>query len=192
MTDIVRATEGVGQLIQRDYWAIIDDSRLRPSEVIGEVAARFWEFAPEDLVTFSPAGDVGRRGLQVGDELEVDIRLAGRCAVRVVHRDACSLTLATLEGHPEAGRITFGAYRHQDGRVIFHIRSRARASTASCLAGYRVVGESMQTTTWTDFVERVAVAVGRGAADYVFEESQQDQDVEADDDDGPTFIARGD
>ena len=192
MTDIVRATEGVGQLIQRDYWAIIDDSRLRPSEVIGEVAARFWEFASEDLVTFSPAGDVGRRGLQVGDELEVDIRLAGRCAVRVVHRDACSLTLATLEGHPEAGRITFGAYRHQDGRVIFHIRSRARASTASCLAGYRVVGESMQTTTWTDFVERVAVAVGRGAADYVFEESQQDQDVEADDDDGPTFIARGD
>ena len=192
MTDIVRAAAGVGQLIQRDYWAIVDDSRLRPNEVIGEVAARFWEFAPEDLVRFAPAGELGRRGLQVGDELEVDIRLAGSCAVRVVHRDACSLTLATLEGHPEAGRISFGAYRHEDGRVIFHIRSRARASTTAGLAGYRVVGEPMQTTTWTDFVERVAVAVGRGAADYVFEESQYDEDVDGDEDDGPTFIARGD
>jgi hypothetical protein len=192
VSDVVRAGDGVGQLIQRDYWAIIDDSRLGPSEVIGEVAARFWDFAPEELVTFAPVGDVGRRGLQVGDELEVDIRLAGRCSVRVVHRDACSLTLATLEGHPEAGRITFGAYRHQDGRVIFHIRSRARASTTGRLAGYRVIGEPMQTTTWTDFVERVAVAVGRGAADYVFEESQHDEDVDQDADDGPTFIARGD
>ena len=192
MSDIVRAGDGVGQLFQRDYWAIIDDSRLRPSQVISEVASRFWDFAPEELVRFTPAGAPGRRGLQVGDELEVDIRLAGRCKVRVVHRDACSLTLATLEGHPEAGRITFGAYRHQDGRIIFHIRSRARASTAGRLAGYRVVGEPMQTTTWTDFVERVAVAVGRGAADYVFEESQHDEDVDADQDDGPTFIARGD
>lgn len=192
MSDIVRAGDGVGQLIRRDYWAIIDGSRLRPSQVIGEVASRFGDFAPEELVTFAPVGGVGRRGLQVGDELAVDIRLAGRCAVRVVHRDACSLTLATLEGHPEAGRITFGAYRHEDGRVIFHIRSRARASTASHLAGYRVVGEPMQTNTWTDFVERVAVAVGRGAADYVFEESQHDEDVDADGEDGPTFIARGD
>ena len=192
MSDIVRAGDGVGQLLQRDYWAIIDGSRLGPSQVISEVAARFCDFAPEELVTFAPTGEVGRRGLQVGDELEVDIRLAGRCAVRVVHRDACSLTLATLEGHPEAGRITFGSYRHQDGRVIFHIRSRARASTAGRLAGYRVIGEPMQTTTWTDFVERVAVAVGRGAADYVFEESQHDEDVDADADDGPTFIARGD
>ncbi len=50
----------------------------------------------------------------------------------------------------------------------------------------------MQTTTWTDLVERVAVGVGRGAADYVFEESQHDEEVDADEGDGPTFIARGD
>jgi hypothetical protein len=58
--------------------------------------------------------------LEVGDELDIHIRLAGDARVRVVHTCPCSITLATLEGHPEAWRITFGAYRDANGHVVFH------------------------------------------------------------------------
>src|SRR5689334_8207865 len=45
-------SRGAGPLLQRDYWAIIDGCRLTPSEVMEQVARRFAEFAPEQLVVF--------------------------------------------------------------------------------------------------------------------------------------------
>ena len=57
-----------------------------------------------------------------------------------------------LTGHPEAGRITFGAYRTVDGDVVFHIRSRACSSSLFNYLGFLVGGDPMQTATWTDFV----------------------------------------
>lgn len=183
------ADAGTGPLLQRDYWAVIADCARTPAEVAAFVAERFTELAPPALVRFERAP--GRAGpLAVGDELAVTIRGAARCAVRVLHRDACSLTLGTLAGHPEAGKITFGAYRHADGGVVFHIRSRARASTPSRLAGYVAVGEAMQTVTWVDFVESVAATLGRGVVGFVYEETTE---VPATADDAvasPTFVAR--
>jgi len=154
------------------------------------VRRRFDSFAPEELAAFRcPDRD---RELRVGDELDIHIFAAGECRVRVVHSDAQSMTLGTLDGHPEAGRITFGSYRNESGEILFHIRSRARSDSLLRLLGFLVAGEAMQTNTWADFISRV-VAVAGGTACAVHAKTQTiEDDGEEGSMDQPTFLARGD
>ena len=158
------------------------------------VRARFLELPPAAIVIFERKDGDGE--LEVGDELDITIRLAGDARVRVVHADACSITLATLAGHPEAGRITFGAYRNADGQVIFHIRSRARASTRANYLGFVFGGDPMQTATWTDFVTNVGLTFGAGVEGLVHADTNviDANEVQPADEtmDGPTFTARAD
>ena len=183
------ARAGVGPLLQRDYWAVIDDCTVTPSHFGALLAEHFCELAPPGLVRFRRA-DGRSAPLSVGDELTVHIRFAGTFRVRVLHHDDHSITLATLAHHPEAGRITFGAYRHERGDVVFHIRRRARSSTRPVYAGFLALGEPMQTKTWTDFVARVASWTGKGVHDFVYEETSRRPDEP--DEEGPTFVAEGD
>lgn len=195
MDVLLPASSGVGEFLQRDYWAIIRQCRFKPSEVAALVAARFPEFAPAETVVFERRGDADGC-LEVGEELDIDIRMAGPARVRVVHKSHCSLTLGTLEGHPEAGRITFGAYRNDDGDVVFHIRSRARSSTLFNYVGFKSAGDPMQTSTWTDFVNNVAVTCGDGVAGAVRTDTRTlaESEIQAGDEamDCPTFRAEGD
>lgn len=181
---------GSGPLLQRDYWAVIDGCQQSPAEVCAYVAEHFCEIAPTDLARFERAGDTSRP-LDVGDELRVAIRLTGTFGVRVVHRDGCSFTLATLQGHPEVGRITFGAYRDHDGQVVFHIRSRARSSSALRYAAWLLVGEDMQTDTWTRFVDRVASSTGRGVVGAISERTLEVSEREAGGPEEPTYVIGG-
>jgi hypothetical protein len=113
--------------------------------------------------------------------------------VRVIHIGDSSLTLGTTEGHPEAGRITFGAYRNEQGDVIFHIRSRARAASLMDYAGYLVGGDPMQTNTWTEYIDHLAHVLAEGVIGPIHVEEQKVAQREGDDAmDRPTFIARGD
>jgi hypothetical protein len=190
-------SSGAGPLIQRDYWGVIRGCGHRPSEVIRLVATRFPELPPPEVVVFERDSDGGPAGtLEVGDELDITIRMAGDARVRVVHVAPCSITLATLKGHPEAGRITFGAYRNADGDVVFHIRSRAASGSLFHRLGFLVGGDPMQTTTWTDFVNNVAVTCGQGVAGEVHAETRvvSDDERETGDEalDCPTFTAEGD
>jgi hypothetical protein len=186
--ELQRAGLGTGLLLQRDYFAVLEGCPMSPSGLMEHVKAHFRELAPESLVTFSAPEGIGR-----GAHLDVRIAGAGDYRVRVVHSDAQSLTLATLAGHPEAGRITFGAYRHQTGSVVFHIRSRARSSSLSRLLGFFTVGEAMQTNTWTDFINRTAASAGARIAGTIKAETTEVRDTAEDEScDGPTFIAEGD
>ena len=188
------ASAGVGPLIQRDYWAVIAGCSYKPSQVIELVRTRFLELPPPAIVVFERFDGDGE--LDVGDELDIRIRLAGDARVRVVHRDACSITLATLAGHPEAGRITFGAYRNDRGQVLFHIRSRACSSTRTNYLAFLFGGDPMQTSTWTDFVTNVALTCGTGVEGVVHADTtiiEADQLAPADDSmDAPTFVAQAD
>jgi hypothetical protein len=195
MRDIQVAARGVGVLLQRDYWAVIAGCRASPSALLVELAAHFPAFAPPDVVAFARA-DGSARPLERGDVLEVRIRGAGTFAVCVVCRTPQTLTLATLAGHPEAGRITFGAYRNDYGDVIFHIRSRARSSTRARYLGFLMLGEAMQTATWTDFVTSVAFTFGDGVVGYVHAETSRIHGRHADEAEASalsaTFVAEGD
>jgi hypothetical protein len=195
--DLQPPSAGAGPLIQRDYWAVIDGCRTRPSEVIRLVSTKFPELPPPEVVVFERDADGGPTGtLEVGDELDIRIRMAGDARVRVVHTAPCSITLATLKGHPEAGRITFGAYRNADNDVVFHIRSRAASGSLYQRLGFLVGGDPMQTTTWTDFVNNVAVTCGGGVKGEVHADTRilAEGDVEPGDEalDCPTFIAEAD
>ena len=106
---------------------------------------------------------------------------------------AQSLTLATLTGHPEAGRITFGSYRNSAGDVIFHIRSRARSGTPLKRVGFLAIGEAMQTNTWTDFIRNTAAAVNAVIAGVIHAETEKVDETPEDDEPScrPTFQAVG-
>lgn len=187
--ELQRQEAGSGALLQRDYWAVIRDAGASASELVENLRARFPALAPEDLVRFTPALDLP---LDLGDEMEVRIIGAGTFRVRLVHRDRQSLTLATLTGHPEAGRITFGAYSNRRGDLVFHIRSRARASSRARLLGFLLAGDPMQTNTWTDFVNRVAATFGDGVVGMVHAEKQAVRPEPGDFAlDRPTFLAQG-
>lgn len=184
------ASRGVGPLLQRDYWAVFGNIQLRPSELIGRIKADFCGFSPAALVEFiAPETGIAR-----GAQLDIRIKPAHQCCVEVVHEDAQSFTLGTLKGHPEAGRITFGAYRNPADAVVFHIRSRARSATVGHRLGFLAIGDAMQTNTWTDFIVNAAAAVGAQIQGVIHADTQH-VDPEPEDDDpleSPTFLAVGD
>lgn len=186
---LLPASKGVGPLLQRDYWAVLAGCRLKPSEVIAHIRQHFCEFPPSALVRFETAGHIA-----VGGHLDITILPGQRCGVRVIHDDPQSFTLATLEGHPEAGRITFGAYRNPDGGVIFHIRSRARSATGPKRLGFLAIGDAMQTNTWTDFIANVAAGIGAQVEDVIHADTEEVEAAPEDEDplDSPTFLAVGD
>lgn len=186
---VVSAREGTGPLLERDYYARLRDSGLAPSQVMELVRRNFVSLAPDGLAAFHTSAN---DGIAVGDELDIRIFAAGECRVRVVHMDAQSITLGTLEGHPEAGRITFGCYRDDEGELLFHIRSRARSDSLLRLFGFVVAGKAMQTNTWTDFLSRTG-ALAKGSVRAVHAAMRTlDDESEADVVDRPTFLARGD
>lgn len=186
------ARRGIGPLLQRDYWALIDSCRLTPEELVDFVACHFEQFVPPDAARFT-RNDATRRPLSLGEEVEVRIPGAGYNRVRVLHVDAQSFTFGTIRGHPEAGRITFGAYRNALRDVVFHIRSRARASSRKNYAGFLALGESMQTNCWTGFVNAVACAAGDCVIGSIHAVTTTLSGEERDDEAQvtPTFFARG-
>jgi hypothetical protein len=187
--DILPATRGAGPLLQRDYWAVLADCALKPSQVMETVRSRFCELPPKNLVSFDASN-----GLDLGAALDIRIMPAQQCQVRVVHHDTQSLTLATLAGHPEAGRITFGSYRNPDDDVIFHIRSRARSSSLPKRLGFLAIGDAMQTNTWTDFIRQVAALTGCRIRDVIHADTVRVDELPEDDEplESPTFLAVGD
>lgn len=159
------ATDGSGPLLQRDYWAVLDGSPCGPADVATKLRASFERYAPPETASFRRDDPDGRLG--VGDEMAIRIALRGPCRVRVVHHDHRSLTLRTLRGHPEAGRITFGAYRDRGGRLIFHIRSRTRAAGPLNYIGYWLMGKQLQSRCWIKFVEGMARDCGGRIVDSI-------------------------
>jgi hypothetical protein len=188
---VIPATEGAGPLLQRDYSAVIEGTRCTPESLFRLVVEDFPSFSPEGIACFShhPEGTEGP--LETEREMAIQIAAAGVCHVRVVHMDDRSLTLRTLDGHPEAGRITFGAYWDRAGRLKFRIRSRARSSDKVRYVGYQLFGKGMQTQTWVTFIERVAAACGGRLHGDVRVETSQVEDTLADEGelDTPTFRA---
>jgi hypothetical protein len=181
------ASEGSGPLLQRDYWATFKGVDKTPEDLAQHLRAHFPEFSPPETAMFRRCGDACQP-LTVGDEMEIKIALLGWCKVRVVHLDACSLTLRTLEGHPEAGRITFGAYRDWD-RLAFRIRSRTRQASLLKYLGYLLLGKQLQSRCWINFIWRLSESLG-GTVDgtvHVATKKTRDRPSDWGEGDTPTF-----
>jgi hypothetical protein len=78
--------------------------------------------------------------------------------------------------------------------VIFHIRSRARSTTALKRVGFLAIGDAMQTNTWADFIKNTAALVGAHIRDVIHADTQQVEETPEDDEplQAPTFLAVGD
>jgi hypothetical protein len=162
---------------------------MKPSELITQVKQNFCRLPPAALVSFdAPAG------IAKDADLDIVIKPGQRCAVRVIHEDAQSITFGTLSGHPEAGRITFGAYRNPAGHVIFHIRSRARSTSLLKRLGFLALGDAMQTNTWTDFIKNTAALAGASIAGVIHADTEGVDELPEDDEPlrSPTFLAVAD
>ena len=100
--------------------------------------------------------------LRDGDEF--DIRMLGpwNGMVRVCETSDVAFTLATLEGHPEAGHITFSVDEIGAGDVRVHIESWARARDSVVAAAYGAlgIGKQVQTEVWITFLQRLSVLAG--------------------------------
>jgi len=152
---VAYAASGSGPLFQRDYEGVIEGGPSSPEELAKLVRDRFVDFAPPETAAFQHADERGKP-LEVGDELKIRIGGFMPCEVRVVQMDDTTLTLRTLEGHPEAGRISFRAGRDDQGRLTFQIRSRARSSRLVHFLGFLFLGRAMQARCWIRFIGRVS------------------------------------
>lgn len=171
---------------------MIKNCSVGPKQVMDVVRKQFAQIAPPELVQFTNQ-KLSNGPIGMDDTLFVKIRMAGEVKVRVAHVSDNSVTLATSKGHPEAGRITFGAYRNDREDVVFHIRSRAKSSSRLHVAGFLILGDAMQTTTWTDFIDRLSHMVGDGVVGSIHAEKCVVEPGPADAAcDEPTFIAWGD
>lgn len=153
-------SSGAGPLFRRRYTVRIEDSSMRPEQVIGLIAENPNRAAPVEVAIFHKTR--GTRGpMRVGDEYMVRMPGPWDGPVRVIDRGPTWVRLATLRGHLEAGQIEFRASR-EDGALRFEIESWARSGDRLSELLYdrvRVVKE-MQLHMWTHFCERIARLAG--------------------------------
>ena len=152
-------TAGFGPLLHRTYAVDIADTRLTPEALIGKVAARLNQASPEMAVFRKTRG--GDEPVSCGDEFVVRMPGPWDGPVRVVHRDAASFRLATLQGHLEAGEIEFRAAANGD-TLRFEIESWARAGDrlADLMYNKLRLAKEIQLNMWTHFCIRAAALAG--------------------------------
>jgi len=120
-------TDGHGPFFHRRFGVRIADADLTAERLIDRVVHDFKHFVPTEVVDIHSGGSTGK-GLDVGDELLVEMPGPWNGPVRVAHRDATSLRLVTLRGHLEAGQVQFSA--HEDGPdLVFEIELWARPAS---------------------------------------------------------------
>ncbi len=155
--------DGVGAHFHRLYRIDVAASTLTPEALISAIAADIQQFVPDEIAVFDKTvGPEGR--LAVGDEYHISIRAPWDGPVRVAEVTPTRFTLATLQGHLEAGQIRFLAQAHpsQAGALRFEIESWARSADAAVDWFYDAAGiaKKAQQAMWTFFCERVADACG--------------------------------
>lgn len=124
---LLRAEDGYGPLYHRRFTVRVAGPRLQAQDVLGRVQRDFKKFVPSEVVDVHTQ-PLGPRGLEVGDELLVEMPGPWNGPVRVVRRTPTSLRLATLRDHLEAGQVEFRA-RDDADELTFDIELWARSST---------------------------------------------------------------
>jgi hypothetical protein len=163
-------SDGVGTLFHRRYSILIDQPRLGDRELMEHIKAELPALSPRILADFTKiSGDPQR--MQLGDEYDIKILGPWNGGVRVTEVTDTSFTFVTLEGHPEAGQITFALARPpaRPDAVRFEINSwaRSRDMLVSMTYEYMGVGKEVQKNVWVSFCENVAAASGGVAASEV-------------------------
>lgn len=152
---------GTGPVFHRQYEIELPGVKLGAAAVVQLLQRNFSQLAPSILARFEKTNGPDEH-LRVGDEYEITMLGPWNGTVRVLESTPTSFTLVTLDGHPEAGHITFSAASQLNGPTHARIESWARARDTVVQAAYDtlVVGKQVQTEAWVTFLHRLARLVG--------------------------------
>lgn len=165
-----RVQDGVGPLFHRRYWIDMVPDGTGPEQLAALVTDDVNAVAPTELGRFEHADGTAIGALHVGDEFLVRLPGPGRAPVRVVAIEPTGFTLATLDGHIEAGEIRFEVTHAADRATLrFQIESWARSSATLLHLLYDVVplAQELQLVMWTRMCRNVADVIGAERASDV-------------------------
>lgn len=161
--DAQLAPAGSGPLVHREYDILVTGSTLSAPELLRLMQRHLSELAPSALAHFEKSR--GLEGLaRVGDEYDITMLGPWNGRVRVIESTTRHFTLVTLEGHPEAGHITFTVAPASDSadtlRVLIESWARARDAIVAVAYGTLGVGKQMQAEVWITFLQRLSALAG--------------------------------
>ncbi|MGW5658676.1 DUF1990 domain-containing protein [Streptomyces sp. NPDC003758] len=161
------AQNGCGPLFHRLFRVRIADAEVGPGRLIEWVCCDFKRFVPSEVVDIH-TGEVGDHGLDVADEMLVEMPGPWNGPVKVVHRDVDRLHLVTLRGHMEAGQVQFRA-REDDGLLVFEIELWACPSNrlVHLLYSHLRLAKEAQLNMWVRFCLSAAAMSGGRPVDGV-------------------------
>ncbi len=102
------AEDGFGPLFHRTFRVHIAGAEVDGARLVEQLCCHFEHFVPSEVVGIR-VGELRAHGLNVADELLVEMPGPWNGPVRVVQRDSELLHLVTLRGHMEAGQVQFRA-----------------------------------------------------------------------------------
>lgn len=147
--------QGFGALWEKVHRVRLAGAAASAPEVGAAWRERFGEFWPPGNDFLAPD-----EGLRPGAVVDFRLAVAGGLPLRtgavVLHADDQSFTLMTLEGHLQAGWITFGVW-DDAGTPVAEVRSLTRSSDPLCEAGFVLAGHHEQDEFW----HRTLEALGR-------------------------------
>ncbi len=163
--EVQSVDDGVGPLFHRCYRTHIRDAEVGAVGLMDMIRRDLNAAAPTTFARFQRVlGDGDTLG--VGDEFVVRMPGPWDGPVRVIAQTPRAFTLATLDGHLEAGQIEFRVTEDDDRRLCFTIESRARSADRLSDLLYHHVGmaKEVQLHMWISFLEGV-VKLSGGAID---------------------------
>ncbi len=154
---------GVGDLTHRRYTIEVPGSTFSRQSLLREIQQRVHELSPSALADFEKtAGNASY--MVVGDEYDITMLGPWNGRVRVAKVTDDSFTLVTLDGHPEAGHITFAIedQSNQPDTFVVSIESWARSRDKAVQVAYDTMsmGREVQAEVWVTFLQRVAELTG--------------------------------
>jgi anti-anti-sigma factor len=145
--------QGFGQLWHKTYRIRLENQQLTPAETIQIWKQNLPKFKPAEKRFYpSPAG------IRPGEIILINARTQGgpiSTGVMVLYSGKNSFTLITPQGHPEAGWVTFSAYK-DDHETVLQVDVLARSSDPLYELDFRLVGTRAQDRIWTHVLTSLA------------------------------------
>ena len=161
-----------GKGVQNQSYSVVS---LNPKKSLEELRSTFKDEPQEVLsnskATFRPIDKEGNNlenaNLDIGSDIEIDIiGPMNNSAVRVVgmesDEDSFSYTFATLEGHVEAGEITFMATQDEDGNITFSINSVSKVDFGMLPESF---ARNQQSKSWQEVLTNIINYLGGTESD---------------------------
>ncbi|MBC7466221.1 MAG: DUF1990 family protein [Bdellovibrio sp.] len=157
--DTQKVDQGYGNLFHRIYSVRLPICAKAASASMDQLQQNPDQFSPQILAHFEKTKG-SKTSLHVGDEFIVHIPGPWNGPVRVTEVGPNRFKLATLEGHLEAGEITFEMKNMGPNENLFQIESKAKSRDAFVDLVYDKIPivRLAQTEMWKGFCEQFAKA----------------------------------